>query len=105
EQAVFPRPESSALVQTSLYGASKAACESMIQAYSEYFGIRSLSFRFVSWLGPRYSHALVFDFVRKLRASPRELEVLGDGTQRKSYLDVREGVSGVFLALEHAPER
>ena len=105
EPEVFPTPESVALIQTSLYGASKAACESMIQAYGEYFGIRSLSFRFVSWLGPRYSHGVVFDFMRKLRASPRELEVLGDGTQRKSYLDVRDGVSGVFLALEHAPDR
>jgi UDP-glucose 4-epimerase len=103
EPEVFPTPESIALVQTSLYGASKAAGEAMIQAYSEYFGIRSVAFRFVSWIGPRYSHGVVFDFMRKLRDNPRELEVLGDGTQRKSYLDVRDGVSGIFLALERAP--
>ena len=102
EPEVFPTPESVALVQTSLYGASKLAGESMIQAYGEYFGIRSLSFRFVSWIGPRYSHGVVFDFMQKLRNNPRELEVLGDGAQRKSYLDVRDGVSGVFLALERA---
>jgi len=103
EPEVFPTPESIALVQTSLYGASKLAGEAMLQAYSEYFGIRGLSFRFVSWIGPRYSHGVVFDFMSKLRDNPRELEVLGDGTQRKSYLDVRDGVSGVFLALERAP--
>jgi UDP-glucose 4-epimerase len=102
EPEVFPTPESIPLVQTSLYGASKLAGEAMLQAYSEYFGIRGLAFRFVSWIGPRYSHGVVFDFMRKLRADPRELEVLGDGTQRKSYLDVRDGVSGIFLALEHA---
>jgi UDP-glucose 4-epimerase len=102
EPEVFPTPESIALVQTSLYGASKLAGEAMLQAYSEYFGIRGLSFRFVSWIGPRYSHGVVFDFMRKLRDNPRELEVLGDGSQRKSYLDVRDGVSGVFLALERA---
>jgi UDP-glucose 4-epimerase len=102
EPAVFPTPESAALVQTSLYGASKAAGEAMAQAYAEYFGIRSLAFRFVSWTGPRYSHGVVFDFLAKLRRNPRELEVLGDGLQRKSYLDVRDGVAGIFTALEHA---
>src|SRR6185503_20545279 len=105
EPDVFPTPESIELVQTSLYGASKAAGEAMIQAYGEYFGIRSLAFRFVSWIGPRYSHGVVFDFMQKLRANPRELEVLGDGTQRKSYLDVRDGVSGIFLALDRAAAR
>jgi UDP-glucose 4-epimerase len=102
EPEVFPTPESVPLVQTSLYGASKAAGESMIQAYGEYYGIRSLAFRFVSWIGPRYSHGVVYDFLKKLRANPKELEVLGDGRQRKSYLDVRDGVSGIFLALERA---
>lgn len=102
EPDVFPTPESVAPLQTSLYGASKYAGEAMIQAYSEYYGIRSLTFRFVSWIGPRYSHGVVFDFVRKLRDNPRELEVLGDGQQKKSYLDVRDGVDGIFRAFENA---
>ena len=63
----FPTPEDAPLIQTSLYGASKLAGEAMLQAYSEYFGIRSIAFRFVSWIGARYSHGVVFDFVRKLR--------------------------------------
>ena len=96
----FPTPEDAPLIQTSLYGASKLAGEAMLQAYSEYFGIRSIAFRFVSWIGARYSHGVVFDFVTKLRQDPRRLEVLGDGKQRKSYLDVRDGVSGIFTAVE-----
>jgi UDP-glucose 4-epimerase len=100
EPAIFPTPEGCPLVQTSLYGASKLAGEAMLQAYAEYFGIRSIAFRFVSWIGPRYSHGVVFDFVKKLRANPRQLEILGDGKQVKSYLDVRDGVSGIFCAVD-----
>jgi len=103
EPEIFPTPENIPLVQTSLYGASKAAGESMIQAYAEYFGLRTLCFRFVSWIGPRYSHGVVVDFLKKLRANPKTLEVLGDGNQQKSYLDVRDGIAGIFLALERAP--
>lgn len=105
EPEIFPTPENSPLIQTSLYGASKVAGESMIQAYAEYFGFRTLCFRFVSWIGPRYSHGVVVDFLKKLRANSQELEILGDGNQQKSYLDVRDGIAGIFLALEHAPDR
>jgi len=105
EPAIFPTPENIPLIQTSLYGASKAAGEGMIQAYAEYFGFRTLCFRFVSWIGPRYSHGVVVDFLKKLRANSKELEILGDGNQQKSYLDVRDGIAGIFLALEHASDR
>jgi UDP-glucose 4-epimerase len=100
EPSVFPTPEDYAPLQTSLYGASKLAAEAMLQAYGEYFGIQSYSFRFVSWIGERYSHGVVYDFIKKLRANPRELEILGDGNQKKSYLDVEDGVRAIFLALE-----
>jgi UDP-glucose 4-epimerase len=102
EPAVFPTPEDAPRCQTSLYGASKLAGEAMIEAFSEYYGIRALTFRFVSWIGPRYRHGVVADFVRKLRADPGRLEILGDGNQRKSYLHVSDGVAGIFLALERA---
>jgi len=105
EPLVFPTPESYAPTQTSLYGASKLACEAMIQAYSEYFELRSLIFRFVSWVGERYSHGVVVDFVRKLRANPNALEILGDGMQRKSYLHVLDGLAGVFTAFERSTAR
>jgi UDP-glucose 4-epimerase len=101
----FPTPEDQPLVQTSLYGASKLAAEAMIQAYGEYFGIRSWCFRFVSWIGERYSHGVVRDFVQKLRKNPKELEILGNGEQRKSYLHVADGVRGIFSAMENLKGR
>lgn len=100
EPDLFPTPESYAPLQTSLYGASKLAAEGLIEAYGEYFQIRSHIFRFVSWIGERYSHGVVFDFVSKLLSNPRCLEILGDGNQRKSYLHVDDGIGGIFLALE-----
>jgi UDP-glucose 4-epimerase len=96
----FPTPEDQPLVQTSLYGASKLAAEAMIQAYGEYFGVRSYCFRFVSWIGERYSHGVIYDFINKLRDNPERLEILGDGHQKKSYLHVSDGIRGIFIALE-----
>jgi UDP-glucose 4-epimerase len=105
EPSVFPTPEGYAPLQTSLYGASKYAGEAMIEAFCEYYGMRCWIFRFVSWIGERYTHGVVFDFMRKLRENPDELEILGDGKQRKSYLDVTDGVAGIFFAIAHAKER
>jgi UDP-glucose 4-epimerase len=101
----FPTPEDYAPVQTSVYGASKLAAEAFIQAYGEYFGIRSLVFRFVSWIGERYSHGVIYDFVKKLRDNPRELEILGDGTQTKSYLHVADGIRGIFAAMDNVSHK
>jgi len=100
EPDVFPTPETYAPIQTSLYGASKYAGEAMIQAYSEYFNIRSYSFRFVSWMGERYSHGIVFDVIKKLQKDPKRLPLLGDGTQKKSYLYVKDGIDGILLGIE-----
>ena len=99
EPAVFPTPEDHPLVQTSLYGASKLAGEAMLEAYGEYFGLRTLAFRFASCTGPRYSHGVLVDFVRKLQADPTRLEIMGDARQLKAFLDVRDTVAGVFSAL------
>ena len=104
EPEVCPTPESYAPLQTSLYGASKYAGEAMIQAYCEYYGMRSFVFRFVSWIGERYSHGVVFDFMKKLRADPTRLQILGDGTQKKSYLYVKDGVNGIMLAIEKSAD-
>ena len=103
EGKVFPTPEDAPFpVQTSLYGASKLAGEGLIQAYCEGFGFQGFIFRFVSILGERYSHGHVFDFYRSLRANPRELRVLGNGLQRKSYLYVQDCIDAVLCAIEHA---
>jgi UDP-glucose 4-epimerase len=103
EPEQFPTPENCAPLQTSLYGASKYACEAMLQAYSEYYGIRSWSYRFVSWIGERYTHGVIFDIMRKLAADSARLPLLGDGTQKKSYLYVKDGVRGILAGIRSAP--
>ena len=91
EAAVIPTPEDAAFpIQTSLYAASKVAGENLIQAYCEGYGFEGYIFRFVSILGERYTHGHVFDFYRQLLEHPDHLRVLGDGTQRKSYLYVQD---------------
>lgn len=102
EPEVFPTPEQCAPLQTSLYGASKLAGEAMMQAYCEYFGMHCFIYRFVSWIGERYTHGIVFDVMKKLLADAARLPLLGDGTQRKSYLYVKDGVNGVMLGIDKA---
>lgn len=97
EPDIFPTPEHCPIpAQTSLYGASKMAGEGLVSAYCEGYGFEGYAFRFVSLLGPRYPHGHVFDFVRQLLADPSRLAVLGDGTQRKSYLHVTDCVEAVL---------
>jgi UDP-glucose 4-epimerase len=101
EAEVIPTPEDCPFpIQTSLYGASKVAGEGLIQAYCEGFGFEGYIFRFVSILGERYTHGHVFDFYRQLLEHPDHLRVLGDGTQRKSYLYVHDCISAILKALE-----
>lgn len=105
EPDVFPTPENYELIQTSVYGASKLAGEAYIEAYCEYYDMQSFIFRFVSWIGERYSHGVIYDFVKKLQANPNELEILGNGKQKKSYLYVKDGVAGIFKAMEVFTEK
>jgi UDP-glucose 4-epimerase len=102
EPEMFPTPENCAPLQTSLYGASKYACEAMIQAYGEYYGIYSYTYRFVSWIGERYTHGVVFDIMKKLAADSTRLPLLGDGTQKKSYLYVKDGIRGILAGVRQA---
>lgn len=88
----------------SLYGASKLACESLVSAYVECFALRAWIYRFGNVVGPRGTHGAALDFLKKLRASPNELEVLGDGTQAKPYVYVADCVDAIVFGLEHARE-
>ncbi len=111
ESKVIPTPEDAPFpLQTSLYGASKLACEGLIQAYAEGYGMRGYIFRFVSILGERYTHGHIFDFYQQLREHPDYLQVLGDGTQRKSYLYIGDCLRAVLQVVNHqviqsAPDR
>jgi UDP-glucose 4-epimerase len=105
DAALLPTPEDAPFpIQTSLYGASKVAAEALLSAYAHGYGFRSSIFRFVSMLGPRYTHGHVFDFWRKLKRDPTRLEVLGDGRQQKSYLHVKDCVRALLLGVERQRE-
>jgi UDP-glucose 4-epimerase len=106
EATMIPTPEDAPFpVQTSLYGASKLAGEGQIAAYAEGFGLKTFIFRFVSILGPRYTHGHVYDFYRQLSADPSRLPVLGDGRQKKSYLHIDDCVNAILTATEKAEGR
>jgi len=103
ESTVIPTPEDGPFpIQTSLYGASKAACEGLISSYCEGFGFQSWIFRFVSILGERYTHGHVFDFYKKLSMDMSYLDVLGDGKQKKSYLYIQDCIDGILIGLDKA---
>ena len=92
ETAPFP-------IQTSLYGASKLSAEGIISAYSEAYDLKSYIFRFVSILGERYSHGHVYDFVKQLLRNKNELKVLGNGNQKKSYLNINDCILAIYKSL------
>ncbi len=97
EAKVIPTPEDAPFpVQTSLYGASKVAGEGLLSAYGEGFGFEGYIFRFVSILGERYTHGHIFDFYRQLIEHPGTLRILGDGSQRKSYLYVQDCIDAIL---------
>ena len=105
DATVVPTPEDAPFpVQTSLYATSKLAAEGLLSSYALGYGFRTWIFRFVSLLGPRYTHGHVIDFWRKLRRDPTRLDVLGDGHQKKSYLHVGDCVNGMLMAIARAHE-
>ncbi|NJM56133.1 MAG: NAD-dependent epimerase/dehydratase family protein, partial [Verrucomicrobiae bacterium] len=100
EAEVIPTPEDAPFpIQTSLYAASKVAGEALIHSYCEGYGFEGYVFRFVSILGERYTHGHVFDFYKQLLDHPDHLRVLGDGTQRKSYLHVGDCVNAILHVM------
>jgi UDP-glucose 4-epimerase len=88
------------LVPVSTYGASKLAGEALIASYCYMFDFTGRAFRFANVVGPRQTHGVGFDFVRQLAVNERELRILGDGSQSKSYIWVRDVVAAVLLASE-----
>ena len=104
EATEIPTPESAKFpIQTSLYGASKSAAEGMIAAYAAAGLVEASVFRFVSILGPRYTHGHVIDFVAQLVVEPNRLRVLGNGLQKKSYLHVSDCVRAITMRLSEHP--
>lgn len=102
----FPTQENDNFpIQTSLYGASKLASEGLIQAYSNGYHIQSYIFRFVSLFGKKYSHGHLYDFYKQLLINPKKLFVLGNGKQKKSYLNISDCIDAIFIALEKSSKQ
>ncbi len=95
------------MLPISTYGASKLAGEALITSYCHMFGLTGRAFRFGNVVGPRQTHGVGFDFVRRLLKEPARLPILGDGTQSKSYIYVEDVMAAVLAALdsEVAPYR
>ncbi|MCC4768757.1 SDR family NAD(P)-dependent oxidoreductase [Methanosarcina sp. DH2] len=105
EASVMPTPEGyGPLIPISLYGASKLACEALITSYSHTFDMQAWIFRFANIVGPRSTHGITVDFIKKLKEDPCKLEILGDGKQEKSYLHVSECVDAIIFAIEESKE-
>jgi len=103
DATIIPTPEDyTPLEPISVYGASKLACESLISAYCHSFGMKSWNFRFANIVGERSGHGVITDFIRKLRANPVELEILGDGKQTKSYLEIHECIAAILYVTGKA---
>ena len=85
------------LFPISNYGAMKLASEAIISAAAESFLERAWIFRFPNVIGPRATHGIIYDLLRKLQITDNELEVLGDGSQQKPYLHVSELVDAMML--------
>jgi UDP-glucose 4-epimerase len=106
ENAAVAFPESyGPCFPISTYGASKLACEALISAYCHMFGLEGRAFRFANVVGPRQTHGVGYDFVRRLQADPTRLRILGDGSQSKSYIHVEDVLAAVFIAAEKSPAR
>ena len=89
------------LLPISTYGASKLACEALIASYSFMFGLSGCVFRFGNVVGPRQTHGVGFDFARRLLSDPSKLRILGDGSQRKSYVHISDIIAAVMRAHTH----
>lgn len=84
----------------SYYGAAKLGSEAMINAFSYMNDIQSLIFRFPNVIGPKLTHGVIFDFIRKLKRDPKHLEILGDGKQTKPYVYVSDLIDAIMQFKE-----
>lgn len=105
DSKILPTPEDyGPLKPISLYGASKLACEALISGYCYTFALHGVIFRLANIVGPRSQHGVIWDFVHKLTKNAKSLEILGDGTQTKSYLIVDDCVRALLFGLKHASQ-
>jgi UDP-glucose 4-epimerase len=90
------------LEPVSMYGASKLGAEGLISAFCHLFDMQAWILRPANIIGPRATHGVVFDFVRRLKKDPTQLTILGDGQQSKAYLHVSDVIDALLLVQEKA---
>ena len=97
EDAPMPTPESfGPCLPISLYGASKVGSEGLLTSWVGTFDFQAWIFRFANIIGNRGTHGVIFDFIHKLKRDNSRLEVLGNGLQEKSYMEVKDCVRGMM---------
>jgi UDP-glucose 4-epimerase len=98
EPEEIPVDENAPIRPVSVYGASKAACEALIHAYTKLYGVKAVVLRYANVVGPRLRHGVVWDLINKLLENPTELEILGDGKQVRSYIYIEDAVEATIIA-------
>jgi UDP-glucose 4-epimerase len=93
------------LMPISMYGASKLACEGMISAFCHLYDMKAWIYRFANVVGRRQTHGVGYDFIRKLRKNPKELEILGNGSQSKSYIHVSDIIDAMLFVIRNANDK
>jgi len=97
EATILPTPEDyGPSIPISTYGASKLGCEALASSYAHTFGLRTLILRIANVVGSRANHGVIIDFINKLKTNPKRLEILGDGTQKKSYLHIQDFIDATL---------
>lgn len=105
EAKTKPTPESyGPLLPISFYGASKLACEGLLKAFSHNFGLKVWVYRFANIVGANSTHGAIHDFIFRLKENPKILKVLGNGTQKKSYLHVDDCIDGMIFGYEKSKD-
>jgi UDP-glucose 4-epimerase len=98
EPEEIPVDENAPIRPVSVYGASKAACEALIHAYTKLYGVKAVVLRYANVVGPRLRHGVMWDLINKLIKNPAELEILGDGKQVRSYIYIEDAVEATISA-------
>ena len=106
EAKILPTPENyGPMLPISTYGASKLASESLVSAYASSYGFKAVIFRLANIIGARSNHGIIHDIMLKLKKNQKELEILGDGTQTKSYLHVADCIAGILIGVDKSKDQ
>jgi UDP-glucose 4-epimerase len=101
---IYPTQENETLEQTSVYSATKIASEKILEGFANTFEFHAYTMRFVSMIGPKYSHGHIYDFVQKMQRKDAQIDIIGNGESLKSYLHIYDAVDAILKLLEYNSE-